>query len=257
MNRTETNGRRGGGWFGAGLLIGLGLGGFLVWLLISYYPFSSDRFLFPRSEEASRADRPSGAQHKTAVMDKTAYDTLGSLTTADSLDTPDSLDIFSFLDTVDWGVLDTFGAEYPVDTLRYGDFSRPTRPRKDTSSSAPLIPRDVRTFKGNPEVKRDIFLLARTIPVYESVTDSLGRNRRMETNDSPYKVDFWRSPVNYRGYRKSGRSLVVFGLAQPDSVRLERSGPNLYLEVTDKRYLITETYDFKHLVEVRGKNHAP
>jgi hypothetical protein len=242
--------KRGTG-FGLGLTAGLVLGGFFVWLLITYYPFSKDRFLDELSLN-SDSDKPgTSTTKKLQALRELTEDTLSFVSAnPDSSDIPDSLEIFSFLDTVDWGLLDSLGG-YSMDT------SFPDKRRTaavDTPLTKPaLLPRDIRTAKGDPVVKRDELIDVRQVAVTELVVDSLGRIARKTSSDSPYRVDFWRSPINYKGYRKTGRNIVVYGIVITDSVELEKSGPNLYLVDVDRRYLITETYDFKHLIEVRGK----
>ncbi len=246
--------KRGTG-FGLGLVAGLALGGFLVWLVLNYYPFSTDRFLDETALPSATKTNAGQAGQKTGTTDAFLPDTsLSYLLPGDSTDTPDSLDIFSFLDTVDWGSLDSLGG-YTMDSAFLAD--RTIRDKDTTPRAKPLIPRDVRTARGNPEVKRDELFDVRNILVNEVFTDSAGRVGLKEAPDSPYRVDFWRSPVNYRGYRKTSRNIVVYGIFLTDSVKLVRSGPNLYMDVVDRRYLITETHDFKHLVEVRGKRREP
>lgn len=116
--------------------------------------------------------------------------------------------------------------------------------------SQPLIPRDIRTVEGNPEVLRDVLLYRKQVPVTELAEDSLGRPYSREAEESPLNVSFWKSPVNFKGYRRSGTNLVLYGIYAIDSVRFFRLGSHLYMEVMQDHYLITETSDYKHLIKV-------
>lgn len=168
-------------------------------------------------------------------------------------DPPDSIDVLDYLDRLDM-VWDT--AYWEEDSL---DDYRVWRQESDSLIRPPhrVIPEDIRTAAESPEVLTDILLYQREIPVMEEVRDSVGQIILKETADSPINVTFWESPLNYRGYRKGGNNLVLFGVYAIDSVRLFRSGPHLYLDVLEDRFLITETYEFKHLIEMSRKKSFP
>lgn len=186
------------------------------------------------------------------VTDTTAKSPL----TFDSVETTfagsenDSFAILGFLDTL--STIEDSTISLSEDSL---DVYRDWELLEDSlkSDDQRLIPKDVRTVEGNPQVLRDVFLLRLSIPVMEEYVDSNGGHFVGEATDSPLDVSFWQSPVNYKGYRKSGNTLVVFGIYATDSVKFLRTGPHLYMDVLDARYLITESYEFKHLIEISKK----
>lgn len=46
----------------------------------------------------------------------------------------------------------------------------------------------------------------------------LAENSKPENDD--YEVEFWLSPVNYRGYKLYSNKLILFGIEEPDAVKL-------------------------------------
>lgn len=49
---------------------------------------------------------------------------------------------------------------------------------------------------------------------------SAGLIEPSKTDDDNYEVEFWLSPVNYKGYKLSSTKLVLFGIEEPDAVKL-------------------------------------
>jgi hypothetical protein len=41
-----------------------------------------------------------------------------------------------------------------------------------------------------------------------------------KTDEDNYEVEFWLSPVNYKGYKLASNKLVLFGIEEPDAVKL-------------------------------------
>ncbi|MHC1708095.1 MAG: hypothetical protein AB9842_11340 [Bacteroidales bacterium] len=111
-------------------------------------------------------------------------------------------------------------------------------------------------------VKRDQFLNTRTYTV-AGYPDSLQRqNNRLDsllTNDvrtkrlSPntLRVEFWKSPVNYTGYKLSANRLILFGSFIPDEISLEYHNPKLYLKYRNNYYVLETSSDFQNLVTVK------
>lgn len=49
---------------------------------------------------------------------------------------------------------------------------------------------------------------------------SAGLVENPKSNDDNYEVEFWLSPVNYKGYKLASNKLVLFGIEEPDAVKL-------------------------------------
>jgi len=66
-------------------------------------------------------------------------------------------------------------------------------------------------------------------------------------------VEFWVSPVNYRGYKFHRNKLILFGIAEPDMVRLIREDGVLYMKYVNDFYRLDPAEDYTSFVQVKGK----
>ncbi|MCC7232625.1 MAG: sigma-70 family RNA polymerase sigma factor [Bacteroidia bacterium] len=58
------------------------------------------------------------------------------------------------------------------------------------------------------------------------------------------EVEFWMSPVNYRGYKMSPNTLVLFGIPEPDAVSLYRKNNRILMKYHKEIFILQETGDF-------------
>ncbi len=65
------------------------------------------------------------------------------------------------------------------------------------------------------------------------------------------KVEFWRSPINYKGYKYSNNKLVLFGIYIYEDASLETRNNKIYLNYSNTYYLIEKADDFQPLMAVR------
>lgn len=61
---------------------------------------------------------------------------------------------------------------------------------------------------------------------------------------SDYQVEFWVSPINYRGYKMSKNKLILFGIDEPEAVKLYRVKDALYMSYLKDYYRLNTSYDF-------------
>ncbi|HOH99044.1 MAG TPA: hypothetical protein PLE85_00755 [Bacteroidales bacterium] len=127
------------------------------------------------------------------------------------------------------------------DTTRWA-YSRETR-RNAVTTDAPVL--------------RDELLYVRQMMVMEEISDPEGNRSRKPVSNKPVRVEFWRSPINYTGYRMSENKLVLFGIFAIDSVMLIKRDDTMWLTMMDDVYPISETYDFKPLVNTRISKPRP
>ncbi|MBP6334576.1 MAG: hypothetical protein KA444_03815 [Bacteroidia bacterium] len=66
-------------------------------------------------------------------------------------------------------------------------------------------------------------------------------------------VEFWVSPINYRGYKMFRNKLILFGLDEPDAVRLFREDGNLYLRYFNDYFILNHTEEFTSYHPVKNK----
>jgi hypothetical protein len=111
-------------------------------------------------------------------------------------------------------------------------------------------------------VKRDELLISFSVPVAE-LTEKQGEAAKPELADKTAQklnpaaglpepeparpvlsTEFWVSPVNYRGYRFAGNKLILFGIEEPDKVRLYRYKEQLYMVYLKSTYRLSAADDF-------------
>jgi hypothetical protein len=61
---------------------------------------------------------------------------------------------------------------------------------------------------------------------------------------STFITEFWVSPINYRGYKMSKNKLVLFGIDEPDAVKLYRVNDGIYMSYLKEYYRLNDTFDF-------------
>jgi|GEM_PF-973940 len=78
----------------------------------------------------------------------------------------------------------------------------------------------------------------------------LGNYPRRPTAENMMLVEFWASPLNYRGYKMSHNKLVVYGLDQVESFSLHSDGKNFFIKYFDTYYPVSLSMDFKPLTSM-------
>jgi hypothetical protein len=79
------------------------------------------------------------------------------------------------------------------------------------------------------------------------------RSKEAGINEVPGKsltVEFWQSPLNYRGYKLTRNRLVLFGFTSDDPVALFRLENNTYLSSNNGVFRLETTSDFRQLERV-------
>lgn len=114
------------------------------------------------------------------------------------------------------------------------------------------------------ELLRTIFIDAVTISKSLSAkSDSLIQNLQggNQTKPGNYRVEFWRSPVNFKGYRLLRTSVITFGLDPDEPLKLYdlnntiylRSGNSVFrLQLTDKFLPFKRVTDESLLKQLRS-----
>ncbi|NVO03703.1 MAG: hypothetical protein HXX09_13485 [Bacteroidetes bacterium] len=69
-----------------------------------------------------------------------------------------------------------------------------------------------------------------------------------------YRVEFWKSPVNYKGYKMGKDKVIIFGLFEFETVSLKLLNKLLYLKSGKDFYTIENTTDFKPLTPISNKS---
>jgi len=58
-------------------------------------------------------------------------------------------------------------------------------------------------------------------------------------------IEFWQSPLNYKGYKMSKYKLVLYGIASEDEMKVYKVDDNYYLKVLTSVYKLDYTSDFR------------
>ncbi|HLP13439.1 MAG TPA: hypothetical protein VK177_15990 [Flavobacteriales bacterium] len=115
-------------------------------------------------------------------------------------------------------------------------------------------------FRENTVIKEDKFILKKLFPIFGYVpaknnTDSL-LNAMIDVK-TPGKgkitLEFWESPVNYKGYRMGRDRMIVFGIL-PDGLKMVKHGPDLYMVTLNNIYLVKPCTDFCDLKPIKDKS---
>jgi hypothetical protein len=79
--------------------------------------------------------------------------------------------------------------------------------------------------------------------------DSILLDDRGSTKQSKrvVKVEFWKSPINYQGYKWDTRKLVLFGFNEFDFVRIKFLGDHYYMQYGTLYYQLNQSESFLNL----------
>ncbi len=100
--------------------------------------------------------------------------------------------------------------------------------------------------------------------------DTVNRNKKVEKMDSAiaalsdvkeshepqeYRIEFWKSPLNYKGYKMSRGKIIIYGLMPAGGLMyLTKDESNYYLVNGVTRYKLEYTDEYKPLEQVIEKN---
>jgi hypothetical protein len=60
-----------------------------------------------------------------------------------------------------------------------------------------------------------------------------------------YKVELWKSPINYKGYKMTKNKLLLYGVNSTDAIKLYKLDEVIYLKLPQATYKLEYTSDFK------------
>ena len=119
---------------------------------------------------------------------------------------------------------------------------------------------DTLPVEENIIVKQDQLLISAALPVEdksemkekdESMTSSAVEKLNPaadlpeeEKHASSFQVEFWVSPINYRGYKMSKNKIILFGIEEPDAVKLYRTNDGIYMTYLKEFYHLYESLEF-------------
>lgn len=118
--------------------------------------------------------------------------------------------------------------------------------------------------EGNNDIviAKDEYLATRLIEVKgfnrnnskDTKLDSILINDKTKANyTNIIKTEFWRSPINYKGYKFINNNLILFGIYDFDEVILEFSANKLYMNYKNNYFYIEKTSNFQPLIQLKSK----
>lgn len=115
------------------------------------------------------------------------------------------------------------------------------------------------------EVKKDKLIYAKTFKV-PGITIFDGDNPdKLDTLLTDYKgslqdktkniikVEFWKSPINYKGFKTGVNKIILFGIDQFDMVSFKSMNNTLYMKYMSDFYQLYKTNGFEKLVPVSNQ----
>jgi len=124
---------------------------------------------------------------------------------------------------------------------------------------------DINTYStaNNIKIKKDKLIYAKfyTVPGVEKyLSESLDKSDTSAINKEDLKsktknllqVEFWKSPINYKGYKTGKNKLVLFGIDQYDIVSFKILNNTLYMKYISDFYEIDKTTEFKSIIPINN-----
>ncbi len=78
----------------------------------------------------------------------------------------------------------------------------------------------------------------------------LGKRPRNNTDQNLFYVEFWESPLNYKGYRMGRNKMIVYGIEQVDFASLHIYQDEYFLRYLNDFYPLSYTSEFKPLIPI-------
>lgn len=117
---------------------------------------------------------------------------------------------------------------------------------------------------GDMHVKKDKLVFARsfTVPgISYYMSDNTEKLDSLLSEDNPtvkdknsgvLHVEFWKSPINYKGYKTGKNKLVLFGIDRAGMISFKMMNNILYMKYLSDYYQIDRTLDFKSLIPINN-----
>ena len=78
-------------------------------------------------------------------------------------------------------------------------------------------------------------------------------NGSSDEGDSKLLVEFWISPINYKGYKYHTDKFILFGMQEPDQVRLFTFDGNLYMNYLNDYFILEPSEEYTSYQVVKNK----
>ncbi len=113
-------------------------------------------------------------------------------------------------------------------------------------------------------ISKDELIMTRLIKIVGDIPemndnyelDSILTDQRQTARKQPgiIKTEFWKSPLNYKGYKFDENKLVIFGLYEVGNVAILGYNNELFIKYNKEYYLIEYTDDFRSFIPMRNES---
>ncbi|MEI6817688.1 MAG: sigma-70 family RNA polymerase sigma factor [Bacteroidota bacterium] len=176
--------------------------------------------------------------------------------------------------------VDTLEEEHSSkDSLKNPDMELPIPKGKiqTVTSNGDIIIKEVldTTSSGEMVVRKDELLFTIYSKVAEKLAaaDTLGENKeglmanktaemlnpeaKLPKEDAKikvYQVELWKSPINYKGYKMQKNKVIIFGIENPELIKLISFDEGIYLQSGPTFYLLIPSIDFRPFIKLKDKS---
>ncbi len=84
----------------------------------------------------------------------------------------------------------------------------------------------------------------------DSLLEKVSGIRNSGKSASSLKVEFWQSPINYKGYKMMKNKVVLFGINTGDALKLYSLDDNIFIKHNQNFYKLYFTDDFRQFEKV-------
>lgn len=121
-----------------------------------------------------------------------------------------------------------------------------------------------KNINGNIVVRKDELLAALQIEM-ENLSVLVSNNKdsllqkisgiRDDKNNAKQlmNVEFWRSPINYKGYKMAKGKIILFGIVAQNEIRIYRIEEATYIKLQQAVYKLEYTNDFRQLERINDE----
>ena len=67
------------------------------------------------------------------------------------------------------------------------------------------------------------------------------------------RVEFWKSPVNFNGYKRQGNNIILYGLNSNENLSLVQHNKGLFLLIGSVFYCLQNTDEFESYIPEKDK----
>ena len=64
-------------------------------------------------------------------------------------------------------------------------------------------------------------------------------------------MEFWKSPINYKGYKMANRKILLYGLIPTtENISLHESNDSIFLNYNNDKFFLKNTFEFKPYTKI-------